>query len=70
MQDAERLAAKIKEDALFLAEQEVKAARQKIRQEMAEQAEATAKELIQRYLTPVDQSHLVADFIQNIGQVR
>ena len=70
LQEAERLAAKIKEDAAFLAVQEVKLARQKIRQEMAEQAEATAKELIQRYLTPADQSHLVTDFIQNIGQVR
>ncbi len=70
LQDADRLAAKIKEDALFLAEQEVKAARQKIRQEMADQAEAAAKELIQRYLTPADQSRLITDFIQDIGHVR
>lgn len=70
LQEAERLVAKIKEDAMFLAQQEVKVARQKIREEMADQAERTAKELIQRYFSPADQSHLVADFIQNIGQVR
>ena len=70
LQEAERLAAKIREDAAFLADQEVKLARQKIREEMADQAEATAKELIQRHLSPADQSRLVADFIQNVGAMR
>ena len=37
------MAAKIKDDASFLADQEVKMARQKIREEMAIQAEATAR---------------------------
>jgi F-type H+-transporting ATPase subunit b len=70
LEEGQRRLGKIKEDAAFLAEQEVKVARQKIREEMAERAETRAKELIQRNLSPADQSHLVADFIQNIGQVR
>jgi F-type H+-transporting ATPase subunit b len=70
LQDAETLATKIKEDARFLADQEVKAARQKIREEMASQAEATAREIVQRNLSAADQSRLVEDFIQGIGQVR
>jgi F-type H+-transporting ATPase subunit b len=70
LEEGQRRVGKIKEDAAFLAEQEVKVARQKIREEMADRAETAAKELIQRNLSPADQSHLVADFIQNIGQVR
>lgn len=70
LQEAERLAAKIMEDAAFLADQEVKVARQKIREEMVNQAKATAKELVQRHLSAADQSRLVADFIQNIGEIR
>lgn len=70
LQEAERLAEKIKQDAAFLADQEVKVARQKIREEMANQAEATAKELIQRDLSPADQSRLVTEFIQQVGQAR
>jgi F-type H+-transporting ATPase subunit b len=70
LRDAETLAAKIKEDAHFLADQEVKVARQKIRLEMARQAEATARELVQRNLSAADQGRLLEDFIQSIGQVR
>jgi len=70
LEEAERLAVKIKEDAAFLADQEVKLARQEIREEMANQAEATAKELIERNLSSADQGRLVAEFIHNVGQVR
>jgi F-type H+-transporting ATPase subunit b len=70
LRDAQMLAAKIKEDARFLADQEVKVARQKLREEMASQAEATARELIQHHLSATDQGRLVEDFIQGIGQVR
>ena len=70
LRDAQTLAAKIKEDARFLADQEVKVARQKFREEMASQAEATARELIQHHLSAADQGRLVEDFIQSIGQVR
>jgi F0F1-type ATP synthase membrane subunit b/b' len=45
----------------------VKIARQKIREEMANLAEATAQELVQSNLTAADQSRLVQEFIQHIG---
>jgi len=64
------LAAKIKEDAGFLADQEVKIARQKVREEMAARAEAAARELVRRNLSAADQGRLVEDFIQNIGPTR
>ena len=68
--EAQTLAAKIKEDARFLADQEVRMARQRIREEMASQAVAAARELVQRRLSSADQVRLVDDFIQSIGQVR
>ena len=69
LSDAQMLAAKIKEDARFLADQEVRMARQKIREEIAAEAEARASELVQRHLSAADQGRLVEDFIQSIGQV-
>jgi F-type H+-transporting ATPase subunit b len=68
--EAQATAVKIKEDASFLAEQEVKMARQKLREEMAELAAATARQLVERNLSSADQSRLVDDFIQTIGQTR
>jgi F-type H+-transporting ATPase subunit b len=65
--EAQALAVRIKEDARFLADQGVKVARQKLREEMANQAEATARELVQRNLSGADQSRLVQDFIHSIG---
>ena len=69
LSDAQTLAARIKEDARFVADQEVSAARQKMREEMASQAEARARELVQGQLSSADQGRLVGDFIQSIGQV-
>jgi F-type H+-transporting ATPase subunit b len=68
--ETQLLAAKLKEDAQFLADQEVKMARQKIREEIATQAESTARELVQRQLSPRDQDRLAEDFVRAIGQVR
>ena len=68
--ETQLLAAKMKEDARFLADQEVKMARQKIREEIATQAESTARELVQRQLSSRDQDRLVEDFVRAIGQVR
>jgi F-type H+-transporting ATPase subunit b len=70
LQDAETLARKIKADARFLAEQEIKMARQQLREEIAEQATAKAREIIQRNIFPSDQGRLVDDFIRDIGQAR
>jgi F-type H+-transporting ATPase subunit b len=68
--EAQSLAVKLKDDAQFLGEQEVKIARQKIRDEMANRAEVMARESVLRHLTPADQSRLAAEFIQDIGQTR
>ena len=68
--EARSMAAKIRQDGNFLADQEVKMARHKVREEIAEQAEATARQLIERNLGPADQSRLVEDFIRTIGQTR
>jgi F-type H+-transporting ATPase subunit b len=70
LHEAQTLAARINEDARFLADQEVKMARQKVREEMANLAEAKARELVERNLTATDQGRLTEDFIQNIGQAR
>ena len=70
LNEAQALAVKIKDDAQFLAQQEVKMARQQIREEMANRAEATARELVQSNLTTADQGRLVQNFIQDIGQAR
>lgn len=68
--DANAMAAKIKADAMVLADQEVKMARQQIREEMALQAEAAARSLLQRHLSAADQNRLADEFIESIGQVR
>lgn len=68
--EAQSLALKIKADTQFLADQEVKIARQQLRQEMANQAEAAARALVQRHLSAADQSRLAEEFIQSIGQTR
>ena len=68
--EANAMAAKIKADASILADQEVKMARQKIREDMATQAEATARALLQRNLSAEDQNRLADEFIQSIGQAR
>ena len=68
--EAQTLAVKIKEDTQFLAEQEVKIARQQLRQEIANQAEAAARALVQRHLSAADQDRLAQEFIQNIGSTQ
>jgi len=70
IRDAETLAAKIKDDARFLADQEVKIARQKLREQMAGQAEAAARQLLQSQLSAGDQGRLVEDFVRSMGQIR
>ena len=70
IREAQATAVKIKEDTSFLADQEVKMARQKLREEMAELAAATARQLVERNLSSADQSRLADDFIQTIGQTR
>ncbi|MDH3443462.1 MAG: ATP synthase F0 subunit B [Deltaproteobacteria bacterium] len=70
LSEAQTLAASIKDDARFLADQEFKMARQKLREQMASRAEEAARELARRNLSAADQGRLMDDFIQGIGQVR
>ena len=70
LEDAQVIAAKIREDAGFLADVEAKTARQNIIEEMARQAHAMARELVQKSISPADQARLVQQFIQQIGQSR
>jgi F-type H+-transporting ATPase subunit b len=68
LSEAQTLAAKIKDDTNFLANQEVKTARQKLRAEMAARAEAAARELVRRNLSAADQGRLIERFVRSIGQ--
>jgi F-type H+-transporting ATPase subunit b len=70
LREARTMGDKTREDARFLAEVEVKTARQDIIEEMARRAEAMARELVQRNISPTDQSRLVREFIQQIGPAR
>ena len=69
LREAEALAAKIKSDAQLLADQEVNAAKHQVLLELAERAKANATDLIRRHLSQVDQSRLVEEFINDLGQV-
>ncbi|MPZ75936.1 MAG: hypothetical protein GEU77_05385 [Deltaproteobacteria bacterium] len=68
--EAEVMATKIKSDAEFLAEQEIKIAKQQVLEEMAERAKVLAADLVRRHISPADQARLVEEFIQQVGQVR
>ena len=68
LREAEELASKIKADADFLAEQEVKLARQRLREEIARLAQAAAQKLIQNHLTPADQQRLVEEFLSGVAE--
>ena len=68
VEEAQALAKKMLQDAHFLADQEIKIARQKIREEMASLAEATARELVQSHMTAADRLRLADEFLHGIGQ--
>ena len=64
--EAEESAAKLKADADFLAEQEVKMARQQIRGEIASLAREAAARVIRQHLTAADQDRMVENFSRQI----
>jgi F-type H+-transporting ATPase subunit b len=70
LKEAGAIAAKIKEDAHFLADQEVKIARQQVREEIASQAVTAAQALVQRHISAADQDRLAEEFVGHIGQVK
>ena len=67
--EAEESAAKLKADADFLAEQEVKMARQQIGGEMALLAEAAAERVILQHLAAADQDRMVESFSRQIQEL-
>lgn len=67
---AEDTAAKLKADAAFLAEQEVKIARHQVRVWLADAAQAAAAKAVHDHLTPDDQTRLVDDFTQQIRNLQ
>lgn len=67
--EAEESAAKLKADADFLADQEVKMARQQIRGEMALLAEAAAERVIQQHMAAADQDRMVENFSRQIQEL-
>lgn len=64
--EAEEFAAKLKADADFMAQQEIKMARQEIRGELATLAEEAAERVISTQLTDRDQERLVENFSQHL----
>jgi F-type H+-transporting ATPase subunit b len=70
IQEAEGLASRIQDDTRFLAEQEVKVARQRVRADMAGRAQSLAAELLQRHLGAADQNRLAEEFLRGVGQAR
>lgn len=70
LSEAEALAAKIKSDALLLAEQEFKVAKQQVLEELVETATALAVNLARRHVSPADHGRLVEEFIHGVGRSR
>jgi F-type H+-transporting ATPase subunit b len=68
LNEAQELAVRISSDADFLAEQEVKLARQELREEIARLAEEAAQKLLRAGLEPADQKRLVEEFLSGVGR--
>ena len=67
--EAEDSAAKLMADADFLAEQEVKMAREQIRGEIAALAEAAAIRALQQHMVDADQNRMVENFSRQIQEL-
>ncbi len=70
LREAEELASKIRADADFVSQQEIKVARQQIREEIARIAQGAAENAIRANLRAADQERLVEQFLQGIEGVR
>ena len=68
--EAEELADRIKTDADFLADQEVKGARQQVRYEIGRIAQEAAERALQHQLTSADQERLIGDFLVQVRESR
>jgi F-type H+-transporting ATPase subunit b len=67
--NAKQMAIKIQQDAENLAELEVSKARTALRQEAARMAIEIAKELLEKEFTIKDQSRLVDEYMQKVGEL-
>jgi F0F1-type ATP synthase membrane subunit b/b' len=68
LRESEESAAKIKADADFVAQQEVKVARYELRKEMALMAQAAAEQIIKADFRDADQQHLLDQFLLGIKE--
>jgi F-type H+-transporting ATPase subunit b len=68
--EAQEIAERIKADTDFLAEQEVRLARQTLRREIVDAARASAEKLIQQNFTIEDQRRMVSEFLSEVGAAR
>jgi F-type H+-transporting ATPase subunit b len=70
LEEAAEIARRIKADADFLAEQEVRLARLGLRKEIVERAGATAERLVRENLTAADQKRIVGEFLSDVEAAR
>jgi F-type H+-transporting ATPase subunit b len=70
LREAEELAAKIKSDAGLQVEQEFKAARYRVRREIAGRAREAAEALLQTQITEADHKRLAEEFVADLGGPR
>jgi F-type H+-transporting ATPase subunit b len=68
--EAKEIAERIKADTDFLAEQEVRLARQELRRNIVDAARAAAEKLIQQNFTVEDQKRMVSEFLSEVGAAR
>jgi F-type H+-transporting ATPase subunit b len=68
--EAAEVVNRLKSDADFLADQEVRLARQELRKEIVERAEHTAEKLMRENLTAADQKRIVSEFVSEVEAAR
>lgn len=70
IQAAERQAAYIKQQAEIAVQQEIKAARERLQEEVAELSVAAAEKLIRKSMKADDQDRLVKDFMKRVVEAK
>ncbi|HEY1372071.1 MAG TPA: F0F1 ATP synthase subunit B [Candidatus Binatia bacterium] len=70
LEEAAEIARRIKADADFLAEQEVRLARLGLRKEIVDRAAGAAERLLRDNLTPADQKRIVGEFLGEVEAAR
>jgi F-type H+-transporting ATPase subunit b len=65
--DAEAKAERMRKDAEFLVEQELKQIRQDLWRDTVEAAVGAAEELLKKRVTPADQERMAEDYLADLG---